>query len=139
MAAPSTSNELRELRRFGFGTATGLTLLALAAYTGKGPFAFAAQPQPEGAVALACAALWVAGVALVAPRANRWLRRAVLHVAHVIALLTLLVFFFGVLTPVGVMARLAGHDPLALRPHSRRDSYWRPRRPRDKQSYFHQS
>jgi hypothetical protein len=87
--------------------------------------------------------LWVAGAAAFAPGLNDRLQRALravgLPVARALAFCTLLVFFFGVLTPFGVIARLLGHDPLALRSPAARDSYWRPHRKREKASYFHQS
>ena len=133
------ANERRELRRFGFGAATGLALLAVAAHSGRGPFALFGTPHPATSAALACLALWIAGMALLAPHANRWLARVLGALARVLGWLSLVVFFFGVLTPFGAVARRLGHDPLWLRPKNRRDSYWRPHRSRDKASYFHQS
>jgi hypothetical protein len=94
-------------------------------------------------VALGCAALGVGTVSLLAPQRNlalyRGLRAIGLPLGHGLAFVTLLVFFFGVLTPVALLARLWGHDPLQRRRRSQRDSYWRPHRARDKSSYFHQS
>jgi hypothetical protein len=130
---------LRELRQFGFGTAVGLAILAFAAQSGRGPFAWLGVPEPIGSVVIACFAGFVATAALFAPRWNRPLQRCLRALAHAVAFVTLLVFFYGVLSPVGVAARLAGHDPLWIRPASRRDSYWRRHRPRDKTSYFNQS
>jgi len=130
---------LRELRKFGFSTAAGLAILAFAAHGGRGPLAWLGAPEPRASIVAACVAVWVAAAALVAPRWNRPLHRVLRALAHAVAFLTLVVFFYGVITPVGVAARLAGHDPLWIRPASRRDSYWRRRRPRDKPSYFNQS
>lgn len=135
--APSTSR--RELRRFGFGTATGLAILALAAHGGRGPAAWLGAPEPWASALLAAAALWIAFAAWLAPHWNAPLQRALRAIAGALAFASLVVFFYGVLTPVGVATRLAGHDPLLIRPASRRDSYWRRRKPRDKASYFNQS
>lgn len=131
---PSTS----ELRKLGFGTAAGLALAALAAHAGRGPLAWVSAPIWTAYIAAALA-VWIAFAALVAPRWNLPLQRFLHALAAAFAFVTLLVFFYGVLTPLGIAARLAGHDPLWIRPASRRDSYWRSHRPRDKQSYFNQS
>ncbi|HKP62433.1 MAG TPA: SxtJ family membrane protein [Polyangiales bacterium] len=132
----------RELKRFGSSVAAGLCVLSLAAYFGRGPLS-PLGPSPILAVALACAALGIAGLSLFAPQRNRGLYRGVRAIGEPLgrglAFLSLLVFFFGVLTPVALLARLVGHDPLQLRRRSRRDSYWRPHRARDSSSYFHQS
>jgi hypothetical protein len=128
-----------ELRRFGFGTAVGLAMLALAAHGGRGPIAWLGAPEPIASTVFACASAWVAATALFAPGWNRPLQRALLALGRAVAFVTLVLFFYGVITPIGIAARLAGHDPLWMRPASGRDSYWRTRRPRDKQSYFNQS
>jgi hypothetical protein len=103
MQSDAPSN-LRELRRFGFGAAVGLGLLALAAHGGRGPFGWLGGPQPSASVAFAALAVWTACAALLEPRLNRPLERTLHAVARAIAFLTLIVFFFGVLTPVGVVA-----------------------------------
>jgi hypothetical protein len=128
----------RELRKLGFGLAAGLAIVTLAAHGGRGPLAWFHAP-PWAAWMTAALAVWIALAALIAPRWNLPVERALRSVAAVVAFATLLVFFYGVLTPIGIAARLAGHDPLWIRPASRRDSYWRSHRPRDKQSYFNQS
>lgn len=49
---------------------------------------------------------------------------------HAIVSAILLAFaFYVVLTPVALVRRLAGKDPLALRMERGRDSYWRHRDP----------
>jgi hypothetical protein len=132
----------RELRRFGLGVATAGCLLGFAAYSGRGPLALLG-PSPILAAALGCIALAVGGLSLIAPQRNRALYRGSRAIgeplARGLAFVTLLVFFFGILTPVALLLRVGGHDPLQLRRRSRRDSYWRPHRARDKSSYFHQS
>jgi len=129
----------RELRRFGFGAGVALSLLALAAHSGTGPFWLLGAPPAGTSLGFGVAALWVLGVTWARPRWNLPLRRGLRAVAQTIAFTTLVLFFFGVITPFGVIARRFGYDPLQLRAKSRRDSYWRPHRPRDRSSYFHQS
>jgi hypothetical protein len=43
--------------------------------------------------------------------------------------LALGVLYYGVLTPLGVLMRLAGKDPLRLRREPGAASYWLPRQP----------
>lgn len=128
-----------ELRRFGLSTAAGLTILALATHAGRGPAAWLGAPQPLTSSILTAIALWVASAAWLAPHWNAPLQRVLHAIAAALAFASLLLFFYGVLTPIGIAARLAGHDPLWIGPASRRDSYWRRRKPRDKVSYFNQS
>ncbi|HKU43389.1 MAG TPA: hypothetical protein VJR89_34745 [Polyangiales bacterium] len=136
MLAGNPQPSSRELARFGLGLTVGLCVASLAAWIGIGPFT-ALGPSPLLAAALICAALWVGVSTAFAPERNRVLQRAAFAIARAIAWVTLLVFFFGVLTPLGVGARLFGYDPLQRR--GRRDSYWRPHRARKPSSYFHQS
>jgi hypothetical protein len=130
---------ITELRKFGFSTAIGFAVLAFAAHGGRGPLAWLGAPEPNASRIIACAAVVVASAAVFKPTLNRPLQSALRALAQAIAFLTLVVFFYGVLTPVGIAARLAGYDPLWIRPASESESYWRTHRPRDKQSYFNQS
>lgn len=54
--------------------------------------------------------------------------------------LVLLVVYYGVLTPIGLLRRLAGADPMQRKLEPDRDSYWERRRePRaDPERYFRQ-
>ena len=53
--------------------------------------------------------------------------------------LVVVVVYYLVITPIGVLARLAGHDPLGIRAPKKADSYWRRREPdADPQSCFRQ-
>ena len=50
------------------------------------------------------------------------------------------VLFFGVITPLGVLARLARPDPLEIQLDGRMQSHWKERhRPRDKAGYLRQA
>ena len=52
--------------------------------------------------------------------------------------LVLALVFFGVVTPIGVVLRRVGHDPMAREWNDGQDSYWTTRAARDLSSYFHQ-
>jgi Saxitoxin biosynthesis operon protein SxtJ len=83
---------------------------------------------------------WAAGVAsafvlvaLVKPsllaRLNRlWAKFGIL-LGKVFSPIALGVLFYGVLTPIGVMMRILGKDPLRLRRDPVAQSYWQPRQP----------
>ena len=47
--------------------------------------------------------------------------------------------YYLVVSPIGLIMRLCGHDPCARRPDPAATSYWKPRRPAaDVQRYFRQ-
>src|SRR5688572_18541602 len=73
--------------------------------------------------------LMVAGV--VFPRTLRYVYLAWMSVAFVLgfvmAHVILTLFFFLVITPIGLLARLAGKDFLSLKLNRRAKSYWIPR------------
>ena len=117
------------LRRFG--RTIGLVLLALGGL---------ALSRRGGALAPLPAVLFAAGAALAlvglaAPRALRGVYRAWMGLAFALgfvmtrALLT--VVFFGLVTPLGLVRRALGHDPLARRPAPDAPTFWRPKPPED--------
>jgi hypothetical protein len=54
--------------------------------------------------------------------------------------LALLVLYFGLVFPAGMLFRLLGRDPLALRLDRRARTYWSPKAPpRGAASYYRQS
>ena len=108
---------------------------------------FGALAWHPGAHALA-AVLWVAGGAvagpgLVFPPLLRYPYLAAVYASYPIGFvssyLILGVVYYLVLTPVGLMMRLFGNDPLTRRFQPERTTYWKPRAaPRDAKSYFRQ-
>lgn len=65
---------------------------------------------------------------LLAPLNRLWTRLG--HVlARVIGPVAAGVLFFGVVTPIGVVMRLTGKDPMKLRLEKETGSYWIPREP----------
>jgi hypothetical protein len=117
-----------------FGLVVGGVLLALSAwwfYRGKFPV-FSKYSLAIGAV------LVLLGLAL--PKALVWPNKAWMGLAEILSYIStriiLAVVFFGIVTPIGVIKRLFGWDPLHRRAGPS-DSYWRPysERQRDARHY----
>jgi polyferredoxin len=112
------------MRREGeFGLVVGGVLLLLSAwwiYRGKFP--------AVSKYFLAVGALLVL-LGLVLPRALVWPNKAWMGLAEVLSFIStriiLGVVFFGIVTPIGVIKRLMGWDPLNRRA-ARSNSYWQP-------------
>lgn len=91
--------------------------------------------QDGGAIrwwALAVAALFAAA-ALLAPRILRplnvvWFKFGML-LHHVVTPVVMALLFFGTVTPVGILMRLTGKDPMRLRRAPEARSYWIDRAP----------
>ncbi|HNQ88641.1 MAG TPA: hypothetical protein PKM73_08510 [Verrucomicrobiota bacterium] len=80
--------------------------------------------------------LLLAGVALAAtlhPRAFRGYyrlgSRIAFRIARLLSWMILMAVFFLVVTPLGLLLRLLGKDPLALKRPPSATSYWQPARP----------
>ena len=94
------------------------------------------------------AGLWVAGgtlalIYLVLPRLRRAIYLAWLYAAYpigwTISHLLLLFVYYAILTPIGLLLRLAGKDPLERRQDRSAPSYWSRRdQDQDVKSYFRQ-
>ena len=122
-----------DLRLFGGSLAMMLSL-----------FGFFAWRLDKRAVATG---LWIAAAVLcavyyAAPRVRKPLYRAwivaMFPLAWLMSALVLGILFFGLITPIGWLSRLAGRDPLQLQ--TRRASYGlpRPESPPPKSRYFRQ-
>jgi Saxitoxin biosynthesis operon protein SxtJ len=68
----------------------------------------------------------------------RWFRsfyrggmRAGFAVGQVVGRILLTLIFFALLTPLALVARLLGKDPLKLKPNARASTFWQPARPED--------
>ncbi|MGA2140194.1 MAG: SxtJ family membrane protein [Verrucomicrobiia bacterium] len=89
------------------------------------------------------AAVVVGVLGLVRPPAIRWLFVALTVLAFpigwVVTQVMLAVMFYGVITPVAVLFRLGGRDPLGRRPSPEKASYWTPKEmPEDPRRYLRQ-
>jgi hypothetical protein len=94
------------------------------------------------AVVLA-AALMIGLIGWRSPSALRWLyvgwSCAAFPVAWVVSHLLLAGVYYLVITPIGLMLRLLGHDLLGLKIDRSAESYWTPRQTtEDRQRYFRQ-
>ena len=78
------------------------------------------------AVVFAIIAIWKP--ALLAVPNRLWTKLGVL-LGKVVSPIALGILFYGVITPIGAVMRLAGKDALRLKLDSGADSYWIPRKP----------
>jgi len=126
----------RTLRQFAAIAVVLLVALAATAHLrGRSELA---QTLPLGLAAI------VGLLAVTRPTALRivyvLLSITVFPIGFVLSHLVLLVVFYGVITPLGVLSRLMRSDLLSLRSDPAARSFWRERhRPRDKASYLRQA
>ena len=111
----------RDLRKFGLmvgGVFVLLGLLFLWRHPGRSPYFL----WPGGA-------LMVLGAIL--PRALKWVYVGWMSIAFALGLVMahviLTLFFFLIITPIGLMARLFGQDFLSMKLDRAARSYWIPR------------
>ena len=74
---------------------------------------------------LASALLWTAPLR---PLNHAWLKLGLL-LSKIVSPIVMMVLFYATVTPVGVLMRWTGKDPLRLRRNSAAASYWIPREP----------
>ena len=64
---------------------------------------------------------------------------AAFPIGFVISHILLGIVYYGVMTPIGLMMRIVGYDPMHRKPDSQAETYWVEREPpKDKQQYFRQ-
>ncbi len=82
---------------------------------------------------LAAIGLLMAALAIVYPRGLRpifvGLALGTFPIGWVVSELALLVLFFVVVFPIGLILRALGHDPLDRRLDRQASSYWQPKKP----------
>jgi hypothetical protein len=123
----ATEKQLR-----GFAVLLPLALLLVAwmvqRHAGLSPGAW-----PTWALGVAGALVLWAGVGVLLPRAIRplylLLGWATWPIGMVISTVLVALLFYLVVTPIGLLLRLSGRDPLALRRDPERTSLWIERRP----------
>ena len=119
----------RQLRQFGFIALAAFGLLGALTWWNGGLFGFAfgsaARPVAIGLWALGASS---ALLSMVWPGGNRalfvLLSVVAFPIGFVVSHVALAVLFFGVLTPVGLLLRLLGRDPLERGFDKERKSYW---------------
>jgi hypothetical protein len=112
-------------------------------FGGLATWQYVVHSRTELAVVLGALAITMGPIGLAFPRVLKpvfvaWLTLA-FPIGWVVSRVLLMVLFFVVLTPVGMIARLAGRDVLALRRPSNATTYWAPKeQPLGMRSYFRQ-
>lgn len=135
----------RQLRGFGWIALIAFGLIGAWIYWRHSIFGAAMQPATAGNTALV---LWtLAGccglLALAAPAALKplyvVLTAVSLPIGFVLSHVIMAIVFYVVLTPVGLIFRAIGRDPLHRRFEPTASTYWVPREPaRDAQRYYRQ-
>jgi hypothetical protein len=134
----------RELRQFGWIALGAFLALALLCYW-RGGLLGIDFGAASSSVSLVLAGLGSASglLSLLAPRANRPLYVALVVVTYpigfVLSYLIMAVLFYGIITPVALLCRSVGFDPLKRRFDREAESYWvEVERPASKQRYYKQ-
>ncbi len=117
--------------------------LCLAVFGGMAAWQYFVRHNPVAAAILAGLALAVGPLGLARPRAVRPVFVAWMVVAFpigwAVSTALLAALFYGVFTPLGLLFRLAGRDPLRLRPQPAAATYWTPKpAAADVRRYFQQ-
>ncbi len=134
----------RTLRQFGLIALFGFSFLAALAWWERLIFSFGlGEARPIVAGVFATLAGLSALFSLVAPRANLpiYLGLTILSypIGFVLSYVIMGFLFFAMITPLGLLMRLVGYDPLHRRFEPDATSYWTDPRPRrGKESYFRQ-
>ena len=129
--------EKKELRKFGL---IAVVVLGAAGIILRFGFGVAGI----WALLLAGTGLCICLISLVSAKSTRiiylGLTFAALPIGFVISVLLMAAFYFFVLTPVGLVFKLLGRDPLERKLKPDTPTYWTPREHRDNlERYFHQS
>jgi len=131
----------RQLNQFG--------LIWLVFFTGLGVVARFKWDRPDSSLIFWAIALLVPAIGWSVPRVMRWVFLGMSYLAwpigFVVSHVVLAVVYFGVLTPIGLAARILGHDPMRRRAttgpkRGKARSGWieRPESERDARRYFRQ-
>jgi hypothetical protein len=107
----------------------GLVFAAVFAIIGLAPLAFGGTVRPWALVAGAGFAVVALGFpGLLAPLNRLWLKFGLL-LHRIVSPVVLGIMFFAVITPIGLLMRALGKDPLRLKRDASAGSYWIPREP----------
>jgi hypothetical protein len=131
----------KKLRQFGGIATIAFGLLGLVLYWKKGLFGVSFGETADTLALVAWAvALVSAFLSLAAPGGLRPLYIVLTLVAfpigYVVSHVILALLFYGLFTPIGLLFRVLGRDPLNRRFEPDADSYWVPHRRRDSKRYY---
>jgi hypothetical protein len=134
----------KDLRGFGFAALVAFGLIGGLVYWKRGLFGF----DFGGATETVSYVLWGLGLlsgffSIALPAANRALYVALSVITYpigfVVSHVVMAIIFFVIITPVGLLFRVLGRDPLHRKFDRSAESYWDPHVARkDKGSYFKQ-
>ena len=114
-------SDAKECRKFGLSVGIVLTILTIIlAGFGKGSFVY------FGSVGGLLIISGIIAPSLLKPLQKIWMILAVL-LGFIMTRLILLILFYLILTPIGILARIFGKDFLDLKLLKDRDSYWNKR------------
>ena len=137
---PST----KQLRQFGYIAVVASSIIATLAYVKNGLLGFDfGESTPLIAGLLLGTGLLLGLFSAVAPDLNRYPFLALTFITYPIGFclsyVILIFLFYGVITPVGLILRLVGRDPLRRKFEPDAPTYWvSPRERRSKEDYFKQ-
>jgi len=125
----------KALRQFAGAWLVFFSLLGLHQWLGKG--------RPEIGLGLCIMAVVIGVAGLIRPPAIRWIFAGWMVLAFpigwVISQLTLVVLFYGIITPVAIFFRLRGRDLLSRKPAPERTTFWIDKTtPTDVRTYLNQ-
>ena len=124
----------RQLLVFALAWAVFLGAIGWAQWT-KGRATFAEICWVLAAAVPLAGAAWREGLR----RLYVGLSYATYPIGFAVSSMALVVIYYAVLTPLGLILRVGRHDPLQKNPGARADSYWQPRPPARKPAeYFRQ-
>ena len=108
-----------------------------------GAHQYLARKHPTFGLTVKGVALAIGLLGLIKPPAVRWLfvgwMVAAFPIGWLISWLTLLLMYYGIITPVALFFRIRGRDLLRRKPTAAPTSFWLPKEtPEDVRSYFRQ-
>jgi Saxitoxin biosynthesis operon protein SxtJ len=133
MIAPNWNPDRRGLRSFGIACVVAFGGLGIWAVLRHSVFGLSLSEPVAVRVATGLMAIAATSgvLALTAPSALRPLYRALtaasLPIGWVVSHVAIAILYFGVVTPVGLLFRLIGRDPLNRGRDPARRTYWEPR------------
>ncbi len=133
MIAPNWNPDRRQLRSFGIASVVAFGALGIWAFFRQSVFGLPLSEPVALRVAIGLGAVAATSgvLALAAPSGLRPLYRALtaisLPIGWVVSHTVVALLFFGMLTPIGLLFRLVGRDPLNRGRDPARRTYWEPR------------
>lgn len=121
------SPDTKKLREFGIAMIVGFAIIGALAHFGVWPF-----PEPHPAAALGCwifgalsGVLGLTGTPLALPIYWVWMGIAFV-MGNIVSRVMLVLVYYLVFTPMGLLGRLIGRDRLELNTPKSTESYWVP-------------